>query len=625
MVAIQDKLERSFAHDVTRFLRARFEEMATKLRPYLRRVRRDRLSVVAGYSRGVDRRRAADAYLFDLLAPLADTLISDEAQTVFELLIFRHLRAAYEAGAVDALHRMGFEASVVDNRRRTVAKAAADPIIFELSDPEIIAALEERARIVGAGLTPAMLGDARRLVRDKMVFGDLGAHQTATQIAAGAGIPHWRGLKIARTEAGQAFNGATFEQYYRSGVRMKAWHTVGDNRVRDDHTMNAAEGYIPIGNAFGNGEMYPGSGSINCRCALLADMRDPKLVLTPWSGNAGAYLGPTLPIAPLPAPTASGISPQMLARLRAVSSPVSKPKFLGPLGKKVGTIQSQIDLIRDKLKEHADDVAYTSHLKRRLTKLEKRLVDVQQGTLPGKVKAIELIEIKGKSPVSPEFKARVVKHLDSLPQKDLARIKKAGIKVRLGHHMDEALPRVKGMTPRGYPAGTKFNEIEGLFSPTENRIVLTEYKQDWASTRLTKAYLSPGRLSTTVRHEVGHAIDKALTIRPEGGGRIIASQQAKYSAQYRQEFVKIIKETGSELTETGYTLHGSARIISYELQPNPSALKWGGSGATDAGASEMFAELYAHLRGGAANRSGGPIYAGRFSKTLAVVKDMIGG
>lgn len=77
-----------------------------------------------------------------------------------------------------------------------------------------------------------------------------------------------RAKTIARTETGRLVSEATNEAYRQSAVVTgKEWLTAGDDRVRDEHVMNAGV-IVDTGGAFPDGEHYPGESSINCRCAL---------------------------------------------------------------------------------------------------------------------------------------------------------------------------------------------------------------------------------------------------------------------------------------------------------------------------------------------------------------------
>lgn len=78
-----------------------------------------------------------------------------------------------------------------------------------------------------------------------------------------------RGKTIARTETGRLVSQATDEAYRQSAVITgKVWLTAGDDKVRDEHQLNASSDPVDTGGAFPSGEHYPGETSINCRCAL---------------------------------------------------------------------------------------------------------------------------------------------------------------------------------------------------------------------------------------------------------------------------------------------------------------------------------------------------------------------
>ena len=78
-------------------------------------------------------------------------------------------------------------------------------------------------------------------------------------------------LRIARTETSSAMSKATQETYKKNGIDKKVWLATGDDRTRDTHMANQAQGPIPMDAAFGGtGEQHPGESEINCRCSLAA-------------------------------------------------------------------------------------------------------------------------------------------------------------------------------------------------------------------------------------------------------------------------------------------------------------------------------------------------------------------
>ena len=122
-----------------------------------------------------------------------------------------------------------------------------------------------------------------------------------TGIDAGEGIPELtervrdvmseasqsRARMIARTETVRASNAGGLQAAAESGVvRRKIWLSALDERVRDTHI--AAHGqergldeYFSVGAASGPapGDMSSAKESVNCRCTLIWELDDGRLVL----------------------------------------------------------------------------------------------------------------------------------------------------------------------------------------------------------------------------------------------------------------------------------------------------------------------------------------------------------
>ena len=91
------------------------------------------------------------------------------------------------------------------------------------------------------------------------------------QALYGNDMSKFRAERIARTETSSAMSQASFETYKKNGVELKIWLATNDGRARASHLANAAQGPIPMKDAFeGTGEQYPGQSQINCRCAVSA-------------------------------------------------------------------------------------------------------------------------------------------------------------------------------------------------------------------------------------------------------------------------------------------------------------------------------------------------------------------
>jgi hypothetical protein len=198
--------------------------------------------------------------------------------------IYANQLIAYELGAVEALRVMGFPA----RSRNFPVKAGESAVVFKLTDDEIRDSMLGRAIRHGAGISDNVIEDARLFADRDIINGDGTVESVRNSIiAADPTVPDWRALKIARTETHQGFSRAQYNMYDRSGVKMKEWLTVGDQRVRDNHSDNEAEGKVKMDYVYPNGQTHPGDGidSINCRCALQPSLEDPKLLLEPWDGR----------------------------------------------------------------------------------------------------------------------------------------------------------------------------------------------------------------------------------------------------------------------------------------------------------------------------------------------------
>ena len=73
---------------------------------------------------------------------------------------------------------------------------------------------------------------------------------------------------IANMELNWATSRGTLITMQRNGVKEKAWQTVNDNKVREDHMANQDEGPIPVDGYFsGTGDDAP-PADFNCRCTI---------------------------------------------------------------------------------------------------------------------------------------------------------------------------------------------------------------------------------------------------------------------------------------------------------------------------------------------------------------------
>jgi hypothetical protein len=97
-------------------------------------------------------------------------------------------------------------------------------------------------------------------------------------------ITRQRARLIARTESAQLSGKGTYDAYRKSGMKLKRWLNVGDQRVRHQHVQNGLQDYIDINEPYWDGSMHvPGVSPFNCRCAETAKLGDGAF--NPWDGS----------------------------------------------------------------------------------------------------------------------------------------------------------------------------------------------------------------------------------------------------------------------------------------------------------------------------------------------------
>jgi len=84
-----------------------------------------------------------------------------------------------------------------------------------------------------------------------------------------------RATLITETETSKAFQTARFVEYKNEGAKWKKWSTARDKLVRDSHTKNMNQGWIPFDNYFSSGEVTSGTAP-RCRCDVLFSTAEDK-------------------------------------------------------------------------------------------------------------------------------------------------------------------------------------------------------------------------------------------------------------------------------------------------------------------------------------------------------------
>jgi Flp pilus assembly pilin Flp len=96
----------------------------------------------------------------------------------------------------------------------------------------------------------------------------------------------------------------------------------------------------------------------------------------------------------------------------------------------------------------------------------------------------------------------VLAELQKLPPRDLQALQDKGVKITVvKNSVVEALPALKGVTPRGWPPGSSWDNVPGLYDPNTNQVIIAT--RNGAVPATGDGHGS----SNLVIHETGHAID----------------------------------------------------------------------------------------------------------------------
>lgn len=174
--------------------------------------------------------------------------------------------------------------SVWNVRGNAVLDELAIEGVFDLANPEAIAALEEFGLTRVTDMTDTTIEALSIVIGDGIEAGDH-PNVIAKAIRDRLGdMTKARSETIARTETAFAYSYAALESYRRNGVERKMWLTAEDNRVDPPCPSHEDEGSIPIDQAFGGTDQHPPAHP-RCRCALLADPESRPGDAPTWKGE----------------------------------------------------------------------------------------------------------------------------------------------------------------------------------------------------------------------------------------------------------------------------------------------------------------------------------------------------
>lgn len=157
--------------------------------------------------------------------------------------------------------------------RSFAQRAAGDGFSWQAAALQHLKIRENRIR----GISHNRFEQIRRTIARAMLGeSEGGSAAIASALRQGFGFDRGRALRIARTEAGSAANGAAIAGFQAGGANGKGWLATDDSRTRDSHRELDGE-VVPIGSVFSNGLRFPGDPQgeaeevINCRCSILPE------------------------------------------------------------------------------------------------------------------------------------------------------------------------------------------------------------------------------------------------------------------------------------------------------------------------------------------------------------------
>lgn len=205
-------------------------------------------------------------------ARLLEAIREDEWLPIFDEAVIETLELFTGPIALqtEAALRAGAAAAIADLQVRTS---------FDLANPEAIDVLQRRAATRVVGINATTRDDIRRIIADgvanKQSYSAIAREIKGKYAAFATGSPLGhiasRAELVAVTEIGDAYeegNRGVADRLTRAGLVMeKQWLDVGDRRVDPICAGNAAEGWIPIDQAFGSGHQQP-TAHPGCRCTV---------------------------------------------------------------------------------------------------------------------------------------------------------------------------------------------------------------------------------------------------------------------------------------------------------------------------------------------------------------------
>ena len=191
-----------------------------------------------------------------------------------------------------------------------------------------------------------------------------------------------------------------------------------------------------------------------------------------------------------------------------------------------------------------------------------------------------------------------------------------GGRIVIGDTVTTIRPDLAGKRPRGWPEGHTWDEADGLYNPERKQVVATERLLNPKTQTLDKS----DRVGGVLRHEYGHAVDKATrgegaTFHSEGEKFQIAHNKDVVALKKRQEVLRALPDKERDAMAARTEFWEIERMEYFHSQ----------SGGVWASRQEAFAEGFAVLHGGGSVKGDEKVFTRLFPNTLAAITDITKG
>lgn len=191
------------------------------------------------------------------------------------------------------------------------------------------------------------------------------------------------------------------------------------------------------------------------------------------------------------------------------------------------------------------------------------------------------------SSVGEEFQQQVQSAAESVPAEIWRRLQQSGWQFRTAEFVVDAVPALRGQSPRGWPEGMTWENTDAVHMPKSRLLVFAEKR------RTTKGeVVFSSRVSGVVRHELGHAVDMALADHAR-----FRSSERDFLAAYHRDIQEL---SAAQRADMDYYLQNGA-----------------------AGRQETFAEAFAILLGGGSDTDKRSIFEESFPRVTDCVHTLL--